>query len=228
MLSIHRVECQFFLVLALILICCGCEEDRVENSKTENRMKSVSSRDAEPISSKSMELDSLLRIISDKNTEYTKLIKVVQQLGPVRESSKFWSDIANSKEYTKRHRRVAVFELIKRHVTPGMYLSQLTDIFDKPTWLENRNLNHILVIAATVPLKKFSPGTLFSLKVLPGQAENRLIVYWRISGDISRDDFLKVMWGQDVKQCIKDTRILEVGLTTYGFGDGIQYTNVSN
>jgi len=150
----------------------------------------------------------------DSATEPTKFWKVVERLGSIKESPKFWSDIANSTEYTEFHRRVAVAELFKRHIRPGMKLSELAEVLDSPTWMENSNISTVESIYGHFPLLGLSPGTVFAVHLFPRLPGLGWFIYLRISGEIGRDDFLKVLRGHDVEQRVREAKILEFGLTT--------------
>lgn len=164
--------------------------------------------------------NALLSLIADKNLSYKKLVKVVLKLVQVREPPKFWSDIANSDEYTKGHRRIAIFELFQRHVKLGVDLSKLGEILDKPTWLKDRSVEIVTTVYGYVPLKHLSPGTVFRICVFPELKGLEWSVYLRVSGEVSLDDFLKVIHRQDAKEQVKEAKLLELGLTTPDFGEG--------
>lgn len=196
-----KISSHYLPYIVLIATCLGCAEKEDPNT---------------PLST-----------IANEKVRYKDLVKVVQKLGPATESPKFWSDIANSTEYAKLHRRIAVIELIKRHTKSGMKLSHLVQILDNPVWLEDSNVRIITVLAGYIPLKELSPGTIFEIRVFPELNGLEWSIYLRVSGKIRQDDFLKVLHGQDVGQQIIDAKILEIGLGTPGFGDGVWQTGVN-
>jgi hypothetical protein len=195
-----KISSHYLLCLVLIAMYLGCQEKEVMTEDPNN----------------------LLLTIADKKVRYKKLVKAVQQLGPVKESPKFWSDIANSMEYTKLHRRVAIVELMRRHVRPGMKLSQLAQVLDNPIWMRNTTVKTVTWLGGYVPLTSLSPGTVFEISLFPelgGPTWSIWCIYFRVSGEIDLDDFKKVLQGQAIEQKIGDVRILEFGLATSGFGD---------
>jgi len=189
---VREIIWKYLLYLILIAICLGCRE---QNTIYEDP-------------------NSLLLKIANRNISYKELVKAVERLGYETEPPKFWSDIANSTEYTELHRRFAVAELFKRHIRPGMKLSELAEVLDSPTWMENSNVRTVESIYGYVPLMRLSPGTVFAVHLFPRLTGLGWFIYIRISGEIGRDDFLKVLRGYDVEQKVRDAEILEFGLTT--------------
>ena len=70
-------------------------------------------------------MNKLLSIIANPSVDKQTLMETIQKLGEVTESAQFWADIINSDEYSKDHRRRAVFQLFQRFVSPGMTLFAL-------------------------------------------------------------------------------------------------------
>ncbi|MBW8039908.1 MAG: hypothetical protein FVQ85_07920 [Planctomycetes bacterium] len=198
---VERIRSHYLTYIVLIATCLGCAKKEDTNT---------------PLST-----------IANEKVRYKELVKVVQKLGPATESPKFWSDIANSTEYTKLHRRLAVVELFRRHALSGMKLSHLVQILDNPVWLEDSNVRIITILAGYIPLKELSPGTVFEIHVFPELTGLEWSIYLRVSGKIRQDDFLKVLHGQEVEQEIIDVKILEIGLGIPGFGDGVGQTDVN-
>jgi hypothetical protein len=193
---------RLLLVCVLITMASGCsrKNDRVVGTEDPN---------------------ALLSTIADTRVRYERLVRAVEKLGPVKETSQFWSAIANSQEYAKSHRRLAVFQLFGRHIEPGMPLSELSTILDKPTWLKDTDVSVVDRLYGYLPLNKLSPGTVFHIRVFPDLPKLRWSISLRISGQVGLEDFLKVLNSQDAQQQVKDATILELGLCTPGFSDGI-------
>jgi hypothetical protein len=205
---VREIIWKYLLYLILIAICLGCREQNTIYEDPNSLLLKIANRN---ISYKEL-VTAVERL--GYATEPTKFWKSLERLGSATEPPKFWSDIANSTEYTELHRRVAVAELFKRHIRPGMKLSELAEVLDSPTWMENSNVSTVESIYGYVPLMGLSPGTVFAVHLFPRLPGLGWFIYLRISGEIRRDDFLKVLRGHDVEQKVRDAEILEFGLTT--------------
>jgi hypothetical protein len=109
-----------------------------------------------------------------------------------------------------------------------MRLSELSTILDKPTWLKDTDVSVVDRLYGYLPLNKLSPGTVFHIRVFPELPKLRWGISLRISGQVGLEDFLKVLNSQDAQQHVKDATILELGLCTPGFRDGIWQAGVDD
>jgi hypothetical protein len=164
----------------------------------------------------------LLRIVADRNAKCSGVVKAAQRLGPVTEPPDFWTRIANSAEYTKRHRRVAVIELFRRHVKPGMTVGELGTMLEGAAWLSECGVSTLAgkIIAAAFPLVTVSPATIeiVVFRELPGA---RWRIYLRLSGEVEVHSFTGALAGEDVDESVKNTIILEIGIAAMQYGDGV-------
>lgn len=155
-----------------------------------------------------------LSIIADKDAKEAELVQAIRKLGPVSEPASFWADIANNQEYSSAQRRHCVFQLFKRHVKPGMTLSELAQTLDNPTWLEDDDVTVLLDLAGHIPVKWTADNTVVVLSVFPNVPDGRLAhwaIYVSISGHIDQEEFINVIRGRQVAQRIKDAKILQLG-----------------
>jgi hypothetical protein len=158
--------------------------------------------------------DESLSRASNKEIEEKALLLAIKELGPVTESAKFWTDIVNSTDYTKVHRRHCIFQLFRRHVSPGMRLSELAQILDNPNWLKDENVHVVAELEGKIPVQWTLEDTVFVFLVFPElPMENNWAVYLRISGKVDRESFIKLLRDQAVDQNIKDAVVLEIGFS---------------
>jgi hypothetical protein len=163
----------------------------------------------------------LLRIVADRNAKCSGVVKAAQRLGPVTEPPDFWTRVANSAEYTKRHRRVAVIELFRRHVKPGMSLAELGDVLDRAIWLNECTVTALETVYAIIPLRGgVLPGA-FAILVFPEIPGDMWRIYLRVSEHLEVDTFLSALRGEDVEERVADTRIIEIGIDAMGYGEGV-------
>lgn len=161
-------------------------------------------------------MNKLLSIIADPKADKETLMEAIQQLGTVTESAQFWTAIANSNEYGKDHRRLAVFQLFQRFVSPGMTLFALARILDNPRWLGDEDISVVSVMGGEIPIKWSSEDTVFVLSVFPDLPDGRYeqwAIYLSVSAKLKRKDFIKVIRGESVAEHVKNAKVLEFGLS---------------
>lgn len=161
-------------------------------------------------------MNKLLSIIADPKADKEILLKAIQQIGTVTESAQFWTAIVNSNEYGKDHRRLAVFQLFQRFVSPSMTLFALAQILDNPRWLGDEDVSVVTVMGGEIPIKWSFEDTVFVLSVFPDLPDGRYeqwAIYLRMSGKLNQKDFIKVIRGESVAEYVKNSKVLELGLS---------------
>ena len=160
-------------------------------------------------------------VIADKNADYEQVLQAVQKLGPVKEDWHFWTHIANNDNYTKRHRRLCIIELFERHLSGEVVVYQLTHILGESTWFKDEHLRVVANTPGEIPVALTASATVFVIHIFPELSENTWAVYFKVSGETTRDDLLKMIRGKGQERWGRDDKILEIVLWTPGFGDGI-------
>lgn len=161
-------------------------------------------------------MNKLLSVIADPKVDKQTLIETIQKLGEVIESAQFWTAIANSDEYSKDHRRRAVFQLFQRFVSPGMTLFALAQILDNPRWLADEDISLVTVLGGEISVTWTLEDTVFVLVVFPDLPDGRYAnwaIYLKVSSKVSREDFIKVIRGESVTEKVKNAKVLELGLS---------------
>ena len=128
-------------------------------------------------------------------------MQAIQQLGTVTESAQFWSDIANSDSYSQDHRRRAVFQLWKRHVSPGITLAELARIFANPSWLADEEIHVVTFFAGKIPVKVRFSDPIFLLRLFPDLPDGRWkywAIYFSVSGKVKAESVRCALRGDGV------------------------------
>jgi hypothetical protein len=160
--------------------------------------------------------DSPLDLIANKNIDDGQLMSAIRALGRTTEPPYFWTNIANNKEYRLAHRRHAIFQLFSRHVRPKKKLSDVALVLKEPNWLEDRDLAIIEDLAGHIPVQLTSHNTVFVIYVLPElRPSDRFMVFLSVSGNIERNEFLRLLRGEEVDQTTKDSWVIEIGFIPY-------------
>lgn len=158
------------------------------------------------------DMNNLLSIIADPQTNKERLIRAIQSLGTVTETANFWTKIANSEQYSQYHRRIAVFQLFKRYVSRGMTLSELAQVVDNPSWLAKENISIVDSLGGKIPVKWTFEDTVLVLGVFPELPDGRYdhwAIYLRVSGKVTGENFIRLLRGESVSEDVSNAKILE-------------------
>jgi hypothetical protein len=132
---------------------------------------------------------------------------------PPTEPPQFWTRITNDSHYRRFHRRRAVFQLFRRHVEPGMSISELGLLLSHPTWLRSGDILWVNLLRGHIPVRLDPKDTVFVLVVLPDAGKDQDGIYLRVSGKVEEKQFQSLLLsnGKASKQA-GSARILEMGL----------------
>lgn len=154
-------------------------------------------------------------VIADKHCSENQLVNAIQNLGPVNESPKFWTDIVEDESYSRLHRRHSIFQLFYRHVVPGMTLSLLALILQRPAWLTQKEITIVEDLGGHIPVSLSFDNTVLVFNIIPNPASSsdRWHIYLSVKGQIDPHDFFRLLSGSAVNQAISEATILEVGFS---------------
>lgn len=154
------------------------------------------------------------QIIADPGVSEADLVDAIAQLGAVTEPASFWARLANDSHRSPTQRRLYIFQLFHRHVRPGMSLSQLALILDKPAWLTREVLEMIEDLGGTIPVRLTDDNTVFVLRVSP-ECETSPIwaVYVSVTGKHSANELYALLHGNAVDARVAQARILQIGFS---------------
>lgn len=110
------------------------------------------------------------------------------------------TNLANSLEHPDWLRRRALLLLLHRNLHVGMRASDIGRLLDAPTWL-NKNLKEQVIVVDFIlgrPLVRRRRGeTLFLINPNLADKDHYCVIYIRLGGKISREEFL---------QCLQDPK----------------------
>jgi hypothetical protein len=150
-------------------------------------------------------------VISDPSVTKQALEAAINQLSGTSEPPSFWSSIANDPQYSDDHRRIAVFQLFKRHVRPGRTISEVAATLNKPTWLKEENLAIVERIHGKIPVKWDLVNSVFSIRIgLP--PENNSTIYLKVKEKrIQPKELYECLKGIVVDQVCSQATVMEIG-----------------
>src|SRR4051794_33021495 len=109
-----------------------------------------------------------LEKFKQRHLSEAELREAVELLGAVAEPPSFWSEIANDASMPVAHRKLALVQLVRRHVLPGSTtVGALAEMLDGARWLSNSEITVITEIGGKVPVA-WSPGDPLIVISLPG------------------------------------------------------------
>jgi hypothetical protein len=158
--------------------------------------------------------EDLLRLISNPGASEAELTDALGRLGPVTEPPGFWTRLAGSDEHSPGQRRHYVFQLLRRHLAPGMRLSALARLLDDPPWLNRGDIAVIEDLAGAIPVRMTDEDTVFRLRVAPGgDAPDIWAIYLRVAGKVTSDQLYALLRGGAADETTAQAEILEIGFS---------------
>jgi hypothetical protein len=100
-----------------------------------------------------------------------------------------WQRVANDSTFSLLHRRLCVFELVRRHVQPGMTAARIATLLDRPTWLRDAAVRELGDIGGLpVPVSLAAGDTVTVIDVLPDPDPSAMpwALYLRWHGAVDR------------------------------------------
>ncbi len=168
---------------------------------------------AQPLVIKADAIPEPYRTISQKDVSYRVLQAAVSRLSvPSQDPLNFWSTIANNKSFPLFHRRVAVFQLFKRHVTVGTRLSKIRDLLDTPDWLHTNDLILVDEVFGRIPLDYNPNDTIIAIVVLPEEQKNKSAIYLRFQGHIPLKQFFPLAFDEQYERA-EDYPVVQIGFS---------------
>lgn len=131
------------------------------------------------------------------------------RLGPVKESPSVWSDVANEPSLPDHHRRLAVVQLVRRHVIPGQTTTaEFATMLAGAPWLETGDITLMTALAGKIPVQWSAADTVAAI-TLPG---NEGAIYLSIAGSFSAQEIADALHGLGQNDGGDASVILDVGL----------------
>lgn len=130
----------------------------------------------------------LYAVLLDRNSNDEEVVEAISRLGPVTESPRFWTQIANDTTYSDKHRRRAVYALFRRHAHFCNSGKALRDVLSQPNWFHDSDISEVTAVAGSIPVEWNSGEKVFSIMVLDGP-----IIYIRTLAETSRGDLSELL-----------------------------------
>lgn len=144
--------------------------------------------------------------ITNKTTSDVVLREAISRLGRVTESPSFWTQIANSTNYTRQHRTRAVFALFRRHGERTGQALALGECLASAKWLDESSVERVTWVFGPFPVEINEGESVYSISVLYGPR-----IFIRILGDVDEKTFKALIRGTSVSNLKKEPIILQVG-----------------
>ncbi len=125
-----------------------------------------------------------------------------------------WARVANDPAYPLVHRRLCVFELMRRHVQSGMTAAQVAVLLGRPTWLADADLRELGDIGGRpVPLSLPAGDTVMVIDVLPDPDPTATpwAVYLRWHGVVERAALSALLRDPAASNAAGPTVLAEIG-----------------
>jgi hypothetical protein len=84
-----------------------------------------------------------------------------------KEPPQVWASLANCTVLAKTTRRDCVLQLFRRHVKPGMPLSEVARLLDHPDWLKDEGIHFFDFITGWVPVRLDGGDALYTIRIFP-------------------------------------------------------------
>lgn len=115
------------------------------------------------------EAELAIRTLKDPTADAASLLSSVAHV-PVSEPSSLWSDVANDAAFPLFHRSIAAWQLIKRHVPPGIPLGEAATRLAGATWLDSAEIEKITVLGGELPVVVPDGGSAIIVRLPRGSA----------------------------------------------------------
>lgn len=159
--------------------------------------------------------DSTLLIIADTAVSREKLIEALRQLGDKPTTSQFWNNIAGDPRYSGWHRKEAVIQLFKRHVSAGMSLYDLFTLFRGERWFRESSISVVNNVFGLLPLALFPDRTICCIQVLNKEGSNPCSIYFSFKPQVSSQEFMSLIENPDnLNPACRDLHVCEVGYSS--------------
>jgi len=108
-----------------------------------------------------------IRVLKDPAAGAASVLAAVGHV-PASEPASLWSDVSNDAGFPAFHRSLAAWQLIKRHVPPGISLGDAATRLAGATWLDSAELEKITALACELPVMIPEHGAAFVVRLPRG------------------------------------------------------------
>jgi hypothetical protein len=130
-------------------------------------------------------------------------------LGAVVEPASFWSAIANDASVSMTNRKLALVQLVRRHVVLGTTtIGVFAEMLEGAPWLNDNSIRAITALGGKVPVR-WSPDETVIAITLPG---GRCAIYFAIAGRFAAEETAVALRGMSRNECLLSAVIRDAGL----------------
>ena len=126
-----------------------------------------------------------------------------------------WTRITVDPAFSLVHRRLCVFELVRRQVRPGMTAAQVAASLDRPAWLRDEDVRELGDVGGRpVPVSPQAGDTVTVIDVLPDPdpCAGRWAIYLRWHGPVERGALAALLRDPATPSPAAGAVLAEVGL----------------
>jgi hypothetical protein len=143
------------------------------------------------------------------NLSEGELREAVESLGAVVEPASFWSAIANDASMSVAHRKLALVQLVRRHVVPGTTtVGVFAEMLEGAHWLSDGDVTVVTAIGGKVPVT-WSPDDTVVAIALPG---GRGAIYLAMAGRFAPEEIALALRGVSHDERVRSAVIRDAGL----------------
>jgi hypothetical protein len=106
-------------------------------------------------------------VMTDRAADPAAVLSAATRV-PANAPASLWSDVANDASFPVAHRSVAAWQLLKRHVRPGMPLRDAAALLAGARWLDGADLEKIESLGGELPVVIPEHGAAFMLRLPHG------------------------------------------------------------
>jgi hypothetical protein len=135
-------------------------------------------------------------ILHDARAPEAEVATAAQRIADADMPPADWAAIASDPAFNLAHRRIAAFELLRRHLHSGMTARDIARLLDRPRWLEDAHIHRLEDIGGRPPpVTMTGEDSVFRIDVLPGPEPVIALwsVYLRMRGMVDRDALSAVL-----------------------------------
>lgn len=110
-----------------------------------------------------------IQVVKDAAADAAAVLAAVERV-PAGAPASLWTDVANDTGFPVFHRSLAAWQLVKRHVSPGIALGDAAKRLMGATWLDGAGLEKITAITGELPVVVPPHGAAFILRLPRGSA----------------------------------------------------------
>jgi hypothetical protein len=133
-----------------------------------------------------------------------------------KEPPQVWAALANCTALAKSTRRDCILELFRRHVKPGIPLSEVARLLDHPNWLKDEDVHFYDVIAGHIPVRCGGGDCIYHLQIFHEYGPKSGWIYFSVSRPASYSggvDMSRLFQGRSRNDDLKKQVIVDFWVT---------------